>query len=121
MSAAIRATAGCPREIRPLLLLLLSHGGQVGYEKAARLELLEQCGGVGEEDRVHADGASGVHVAGVVIDEEDAVDRLLEPTGEDLKDLPLGLGDTFRAGDDDVVEEIENLRKRLVPVLDRLG
>ena len=85
------------------------------------MELLEQGGGVGEADGVHAGGASGVHVAEVVIDVEDTADGMRKPTGEDLKDLPVGLGDALRAGDDDVVEESEDLGEDLGPVVDRLG
>ena len=90
-------------------------------EQSAPLEIPEQGGGVGEADRVHAGGASGVYIAGAVIDVEDAVDRLRKSTGKDLKDLAVGLGDTFRTGDDDVVEEIEHLREDLRSVVDRLG
>ena len=90
-------------------------------EEAPRPEFLEQGDGVGEGDRVHAGGASGVDVADAVVDVEDALDRVPKPTGEDLEDLPVGLGDGFRAGDDDVVEESEDLREDLRPVVDRLG
>ena len=90
-------------------------------QEAAPLEFPEQGGGVGEADSVHAGGASGVYVVEVVVDVEDAADRVFEPPGEDLKDLPVGLGDAFRAGNDDVVEEIEDFGKDLRPMVDRLG
>src|SRR5215208_681255 len=71
-------------------------GGRASsIDQAATSELCEQCIGGGEVDRIHAGAASGLDVAGEVVNVEDAFDRMPQPTAQDVEDLGVGLGDAF--------------------------
>src|SRR5450759_4996591 len=77
--------------------------------QATHSQILPEVTGIGEQDCVQAGLASSLDVGPVVVDEDAVVQAVADPFPEDLEDLGVRFGDALLAGDDDVLEQAQEV------------